>query len=65
MYNKDYYKTVKDCGEMLAILDKHNVSREPVHTGYGIEIYENDENQTQVVYNCRGDIREVTVNKGF
>jgi len=56
---------VKDFSEMLYILDDQGVSRTPVHTGYGLEIYENDDKQIQVVYNCRGDIREVTVNKGF
>ena len=56
---------VKDFREMLDILDTQNVSRNPIYTGFGLEVYENHEKQIQIVYNCRDGKNEVTVNKGY
>ena len=55
--------SVKDFREMLLILDNNDVSRKPVYTGWGIEIYENQDLQTQIVYNA--STKTVEVRKGF
>ena len=50
---------------MLAILDDEGVSRTPKYTGFGLEVYQDLDNQIQVIYECRGDSRIVTINRGF
>jgi len=55
--------SVKGFMEMLEILDNNDVSRDPVYTGWGIEIYENQDQETQIVYNATTNI--VELRKGF
>lgn len=62
---QDQVIEVKDFRDMLKILDREEVSRQPTYTGYGLEVYQDNDRQIQIVYNCRGDKREVTINRGF
>ena len=57
--------TIKNYDELMNLLDQENVSRSPVYTGYGLEVYQNNEIQTQIIVNFRGDEKEVTINKGY
>jgi hypothetical protein len=65
MQEQEKFIEVNGFKELMQILDKEGVSRQPKYTGYGLEVYQNNETQIQIVYNCRGDKREVTINRGF
>lgn len=54
------FKTFVD---ILDILDREGMSRSPKHTGYGIEIYEDNNLEVQVLVNWRNN--EITVTRGF
>tara|TARA_R100000951_G_scaffold101420_1_gene92947 strand:- start:27418 stop:27603 length:186 start_codon:yes stop_codon:yes gene_type:complete len=56
---------VENFQDVMRLLDKERVSRTPAYSGYGLEVYQDNDQQIQIIYNCRGDKREVTINRGF
>lgn len=51
--------------ELLDILDTEKVSKTPVYSGFGLEVYQNNDKQIQIVADFRGDNSKVTINRGY
>jgi tRNA A37 threonylcarbamoyladenosine synthetase subunit TsaC/SUA5/YrdC len=51
--------------EMLEILEKYEVSNIPTYSGYGLEIYQDNKKQVQIIFNLRDGEDTITINKGF
>jgi hypothetical protein len=67
MNEKQQDKTylIKGFEELMKVLDKNEISRNPIYTGYGVEIYQDNKSQTQVIVNFRNGRNELTINRGF
>jgi len=52
-----------DFNDLMYLLDLRKVSRSPVYTGWGVEIYENRDSKTQVIYNAVD--KTITVKVGW
>ena len=51
--------------ELVKVLGDNDISISPKYCGFGHEVYENKDNQVQVIYNCRGGNRQMIIHRGF
>lgn len=55
--------------QLLDILEKEGLNSKPSYSGFGLEVYQSYGDKldvpVQVIYNCRGDNNEVTINRGY